>query len=423
MHRPTRGPRRGGGSGFRTLTGRVCAPFPGWNGRAHSPTMAASEPEPPDPLSATRRDASDGARDDDDPDVLAAELAEELARAAAQAPKKKRWWALPARLAVSAVMLWYLVKKIADVSFADLVPTWSATTIAWMGVALALTLLSVVLSAARWQQVLLGMDLRVPFRRLLSHYFAGQFVSNVLPTTIGGDVLRVARVSADTGDTADSFASVVIERLTGWLVLPLLTFVGFALNPGLRSLDTGGESGSETGGGVGASHLAFLIAVGTVLALFAILFVANHPRLGGRFATRAGWRRFIGAVHLGVTRLRRHHLAAVRVVGAGIVYQFVIVLAATAAAASLGIADTVSVTVMLAFLPAVLMLQVLPIGIAGLGVREGALVLFLSPLGVPKADAVALGLLLFGLNLVASLAGAPAFLTGARPTAVSEAAA
>ena len=33
-----------------------------------------------------------------------------------------------------------------------------------------------------------------------------------------------------------TFASVVLERLTGWLVLPIITLVGFAVNPGLRHL-------------------------------------------------------------------------------------------------------------------------------------------------------------------------------------------
>ena len=91
--------------------------------------------------------------------------------------------------------------------------------------------------AARWAQVLDGMDVVAPFRRLLSHTFAGQLVSNVLPTTIGGDVLRVSRLAGDTGDTADSFASVVIERLTGWIVLPLLTFTGLAINRRLIAED------------------------------------------------------------------------------------------------------------------------------------------------------------------------------------------
>ncbi|MEL7208424.1 MAG: hypothetical protein AAGK32_09375, partial [Actinomycetota bacterium] len=63
-------------------------------------------------------------------------------------------------------------------------------------------------------------------------------------------------------------------------------------------------------------------------------------------------------------------------------------------------------------LPAVLVLQVLPIGISGLCIREAALVLFLRPLGVDDPQAIALGLLLYLLNLVVSLVGAPAFAFG-----------
>ena len=40
--------------------------------------------------------------------------------------------------------------------------------------------------------------------------------------------------------------------------------------------------------------------------------------------------------------------------------------------------------------------------------------IFLTPLGVPAEQAVALGLLLYLLNLVASLLGAPAFAVGGR---------
>jgi len=74
--------------------------------------------------------------------------------------------------------------------------------------------------------------------------------------------------------------------------------------------------------------------------------------------------------------------------------------------------------VLAAFLPAVLISQVLPIGISGLGVREGAFVLFLTPLGVPTEQAVALGLLIYALTLIVSLIGAPAFALGSRRNAV-----
>ena len=71
-------------------------------------------------------------------------------------------------------------------------------------------------------------------------------------------------------------------------------------------------------------------------------------------------------------------------------------------------------TALLAFFPAVLIAQVLPISISGLGVREGAFVLFLTPLGVPTQQAIALGLLLYLLNVAVSLLGAPAFAVGGR---------
>ena len=318
-------------------------------------------------------------------------------------PGPNRRWALPLRLAVSAVMLAVLFAQVPDFRWSDLVPTWGMSNTLWLVAALVLTLAGVVLSALRWKTVLEALGLHSRLRRLLSHYFAGQFVSNVLPTTIGGDVLRVARLSRENGDPPDTFASVVLERLTGWIVLPLITFAGLVVNPDLRELGR-------------ASAVAAAIAAGTLVGLVLILVAVDHPRLGGRFTRTDGWQRFAGAVHLGVGRLRRRPSAALSVLAVGLAYQLVLVLAALTAANALGMTD-LGLTPLLAFFPAVLVAQVLPIGISGLGVRESAFVLFLSPLGVPTEQAIALGLLLYLLNLAASLAGAPAFAVGGRAPA------
>ncbi len=96
---------------------------------------------------------------------------------------------------------------------------------------------------------------------------------------------------------------------------------------------------------------------------------------------------------------------------AAFAFQGTLVLAAFCAARVVGI-DEAGITAMMAFIPVVLMVQVLPIGISGLGVRETALVLFLHPLGVSNTQAIALGLALYFLNLTASLVGAPAFAFG-----------
>lgn len=307
---------------------------------------------------------------------------------------------LALRIGVSVVMLLVLFVRAPDFDLSDLIPRWSLATALWLGVAALLTLAGIVLSALRWQKVLDALEIHTTLPRLVRHYLAGQFVSNVLPTTIGGDVLRVSRLSRDTGESPGTFASVVLERLTGWLVLPIMTIVGFTVNPGLRHLGT-------------ATRVALGLAVATLLLLVGVLAATASTRIGGRFAARDGWRRFAGAVHLGVTRLRDHPTAAAHLLGAGFAYQLALVLAAVAAAQALGLRPA-GLTALLAFFPAVLIAQVLPISVSGLGVREGAFVLFLGPLGVAQEEAIALGLLLYLLNLVVSLLGAPAFAAGGR---------
>jgi uncharacterized membrane protein YbhN (UPF0104 family) len=68
----------------------------------------------------------------------------------------------------------------------------------------------------------------------------------------------------------------------------------------------------------------------------------------------------------------------------------------------------------LAFVPVMAIAQVLPVSFGGLGLREGALVVLLTPLGVTTEQAIALGFAIYGLNLGVSLLGAPALAVGAR---------
>ena len=307
-----------------------------------------------------------------------------------------------ARLVVSALLLWILTTKIGD-SWNEAVPDATPRTLAWLGGALLLTLAGVVLSAVRWSAVLDALGLHAPFKRLLSLYFAGQFMGNVLPSTIGGDALRVSRLSKDNGEPPTTFASVVLERLTGWVVLPAITLVGLAVNPGLRELGR-------------ASAIAFATAAGTLVLLVVVLtltFLTNSG-IEERLEHNDGWKRFTTAVRFGLHRLRHEPAATARILATGLAYQLILIGSALMAARALGMPAGVGPTALLAFVPAVLIAQVLPISISGLGVREGLFVLFLQPLDVPQSQAIALGLLLYLLNLVVSLLGAPAFAVGQR---------
>ena len=220
----------------------------------------------------------------------------------------------------------------------------------------------------------------------------------MLPSTIGGDVLRVSRASATTGSSTVAFGSVVLERLTGFVALPLLVFSGFAVRPSLLDVDR--------------AWIALLIAGITLVLLVIVLFLAGHPRIAGRFAEHENWMRFIGAVHVGIDRLRREPHQIFPVLGTAIVYQLSVVVTVALIFRTLDL--PVPLAAIFAYVPAVSMLQVLPLSFNGLGVREGALVLFLTPWAVSSAQAIAAGLLWFLATLIVSSLGAPAFAVGQR---------
>lgn len=317
--------------------------------------------------------------------------------AAAQSARRRKI-IVGARIIVSAGLLTLLVSRMDLSAIVILNRQRHASTIFWLGAAILVAAGGIVLSAWRWQRVLAIFDEHVPLRILVRHYFAGQFVGNVLPSTIGGDVLRVSRLTVNIGDGPTAFGSVVLERLTGFIALPMICLFGFAINPSLL--------------GEPRSWIALLASGLTLLALVFILTLAAHPKLAGRFREDEGWTRFIGAVHVGVERMRRQPKRAMGAIATAMLYQ--VSMVAVMWIIGRALEAHVPNGAVLAYFPAVAMAQVLPLSLSGLGVREGMLVLLLTPLGVSTGKAVGIGLLYYLVMLVVSLPGAPSFAVGAR---------
>lgn len=303
---------------------------------------------------------------------------------------------LALRLGISAGLLVFLFVTI-EIDFDELWPS-DTRDVVWLAVAWACVIGSMILAAVRWQQVCRALDLVVSTRRLFWHTAAGQFLSNFVPTTVGGDVLRVSRLGRDTQNRPASFTTVILERLSGWMVLPGSIFLGLALSSHLRSL------GAATQGTVTA-------AIITLVLLGLIVGLAGSEWVGRLLRRHEGPLRWLHAVHEGLERLRKDPRQILRILGSGILYQGVLITAFWAAGQSIGI-EGFGLRAAAAFVPAVLIVQVLPLGIGGLGVREGALVLFLGSLDVPDEQAVALGLTIYALTIVTSLIGLPSLVFG-----------
>ncbi len=105
---------------------------------------------------------------------------------------------LVVRIVASVAMLAVLFTRFDLHDLAALLPRSELSSWSWIIAGLAVTLAAALLATLRWQRVLDAIGLPTDLQPLLSHNLAGQFVSNFLPTTVGGDVLRVTRLSQAT---------------------------------------------------------------------------------------------------------------------------------------------------------------------------------------------------------------------------------
>lgn len=260
----------------------------------------------------------------------------------------------------------------------------------WLAAAIALVLAALMVSAFRWQRLLAAQNVKVSVARLFGFYLVGLFFNNLLPTNIGGDIVRIHEVSKHTGEPSASVASVVTERLIGALALSMTAVLGLALSYRLA-------------GRFSAVVIALPAIILAVILLFAIekwrSSVSKKIWLPRRFALR---RRLDDLVtSMGTCLQDRWNVALVT--GLSLLFQFTII--ATTYFIFLALGLHIPVVYFLLFIPIISALQILPISISGFGVREGAYVYFFGAVGASSAQAIAASLIFWTLAALVSLAG------------------
>ncbi len=104
---------------------------------------------------------------------------------------------------------------------------------AWLpAAAIGLQLASTLLNVARWYVYLRAVEVRISYWRATRLAWAAYFASNFLPSTIGGDTIRMLAMLVYTGNKAIAFGSVVLDRVTNMAAMACLlpvsgTVVGF----------------------------------------------------------------------------------------------------------------------------------------------------------------------------------------------------
>jgi hypothetical protein len=119
------------------------------------------------------------------------------------------------RLFGTLVAIVLIILLIRQEGWAEIVDSLRQVSPVSFFLALASLLVSRLFLVARWHVLLQSGGVKIPFRRTAELTLMGLFASNFLPTTVGGDVVRLAGVMQMGFDRAVSLASIAADRLVG----------------------------------------------------------------------------------------------------------------------------------------------------------------------------------------------------------------
>jgi uncharacterized membrane protein YbhN (UPF0104 family) len=292
---------------------------------------------------------------------------------------------------VTALAVGYLVWKI------DVSQTWdilSHANVWWFLLSMTIMGVTVLPMAWRWQRMLgaLGIVDRLPW--LVRAYYTAYTAGQILPTSIGGDAMRIFETSRrHPGRTGAVAGTVLLERALGGAATVSLAAIGFVLAVG--RYDVGAYLWVEG---------AFV--VGTIV--LAILLFSRRVRGPlARTVPLLRWLRVerpLRAVYVGIHAYRDRVPLLVGVFFLTVAVQALRVLAIWAAGR--GVDVNLSPRPYYVMGPLLFLVLLVPFTINGLAVRESFFVSFLGGLGVDPSHAFATGFLFFVVTLILSVPGA-----------------
>lgn len=287
-------------------------------------------------------------------------------------------------------------------SIANLTELWEAlksASIWFLLIALVLAFSRVFISAFRWRIMLSPKGMRVPFVSLTSFYFVGSFFNMFLPTVLGGDVVRGYELARYSRRAVDSAATVLMERIIGFLALFLICWISLLI--GFQKLE-----GTNILVFIGVMSFAFIVTLVVLFNARLMQRILSLTRIIKRWNVEGRLKETFNSVHA-FARARGVMFKAFVV---SLVFQFVGIISTYVISEALGLG--VPLVYFLMVMPIIWVIMMVPISIAGLGVREGAFVLFFTQQGVSTENALLLSLLFFGLTVVIALVGGIIFLWG-----------
>lgn len=260
-----------------------------------------------------------------------------------------------------------------------------------------------IISAYRWYLLLKPLGLKTKFSKILSFYYLGMYFNFFLPTAIGGDAVRVYYLHKEEKRLSHSTASVFLDRDLGMAALLIMATL-VAAWAGTRI------------GGIALAPIFGLISVAFACANLAIFYKPTYKLLHKLLnytkmkSVDEKVESLFSAVnsYRGQSKLINEALILSFIIQIGGVYSNMLIAKAIELNTTNGWVDFV------VFIPAISLISMNPLSVAGTGWREYSYQIFFQSVALSdphaEAKATALGLLWLGVVIATSLPGGIVYL-------------
>jgi len=288
------------------------------------------------------------------------------------------------KILVSAALLYFSLRKI---NLADLASRINVLSLGWIGLAIAVTFLQIFVGVLRWREISAECGAPIETKQAMRFNVIGTFFNQTLPSAIGGDAVRLWLVARSGAGWRAATYSIFVDRAIGLIALAIIIVASLPWSYRLIS-DPHGRSAlllvdfAALAGGVG----------------FLVLGILPWPWL----------KRWWGTHHLHACAVIANRVIFSRDRGPRIaVYSILVHVLAVVIAWCVvqSIAAPVMFGQIFQLVPPVMLITMLPISIAGWGVREATMGLAFGYAGLVSNEGVNISLLFGSVSFIVGVFG------------------
>jgi glycosyltransferase 2 family protein len=301
----------------------------------------------------------------------------------------KKIFSIILRVGISVVLLIFLFHNVDRKSLFETIKQVDLPTLLF---AYLFFLLAYILCLFRWRMLLRAVNIHLPLKRIIISFSGGVFFNLFLPSTVGGDFMRSLDLASYTKKPREVVATVLLDRLSGYIGLVLLALVSICF--GWKLIRDA------------SVLLSISLIAGLLIAILLVLFNNRIYSWINKFmrSPNAGRiRSIIRNLHQELHIFKLNKMVIIKNVTISIFVQCLTPVSFFIIARSLGI--KIGLVYLFVFLPIISAITLLPISIGGLGLRDATTIFFFAKIGIAKNMAFAMSLLNFSFILVTGILG------------------